>query len=188
MRRGIWIMQTCTARQLPTSRLRGWKISNLLQSLPQKKFTYKMCSVYLRLMLFCTANWIPLTISGSSGIIANSVTPIKYWNTQTHTGEIEAKLRFQICLWTFFIYKKKNTSGTCEMEELFSRGWMFSVRRSAQHAIKTVATISTARALHRDQWTTWWLAETQWTKKKKEICGTPKFSPLFILSYFKMTS
>lgn len=33
---------------------------------------------------------------------------------------------------------------------------MFSVLRSAQQAIKTVAAISTARALHRDQWTTWW--------------------------------
>lgn len=28
--------------------------------------------------------------------------------------------------------------------------------RSAQQAIRTVAAISTARALHRDQWTTWW--------------------------------
>lgn len=36
------------------------------------------------------------------------------------------------------------------------KGSMFSVLRSAQQAIKTVAAISTARALHRDQWTTWW--------------------------------
>lgn len=40
------------------------------------------------------------------------------------------------------------------MYEWVSMGSMFSVLRSAQQAINTVAAISTARALHRDQWTT----------------------------------
>lgn len=47
---------------------------------------------------------------------------------------------------------------TWEMEEWVRKGLMFSVQRSAQQAISTVATISTPRALHRDQWTTWWPA------------------------------
>ena len=46
---------------------------------------------YLREMLFCRANCIPLTISGRSGISAITVTPTKYWNRhwvlgQSHTG------------------------------------------------------------------------------------------------------
>lgn len=44
------------------------------------QFFFYMCawSPHLRLMLFCSANRIPLTISGSSGTMANSVTPRKY--------------------------------------------------------------------------------------------------------------
>lgn len=33
---------------------------------------------HLKLRLFCRANWMPLTISGSSGTIASTVTPMKY--------------------------------------------------------------------------------------------------------------
>ena len=42
------------------------------------------------------------------------------------------------------------------MDESISKGSMFSVLRSAQQAINTVATTSTPRALQRDQATWWW--------------------------------
>lgn len=33
-------------------------------------------------MLFWSANWMPLTISGISGTMARTVTPIKYWRSK----------------------------------------------------------------------------------------------------------
>lgn len=54
--------------------------------------------------------------------------------------------------------RHKQSLQTWEMEEWVRMGSMFSVQRSAQHVISTVATISTARALQRDQCTTWWPA------------------------------
>lgn len=92
MSSGICIMQTCTAMQLPTSRLgqnkrhcqfeNAWILWDAFTNKPLNilQFFFYMCawSPHLRLMLFCSANWIPLTISGSSGTMANSVTPMKY--------------------------------------------------------------------------------------------------------------
>jgi hypothetical protein len=49
------------------------------RSIRRVKTQYQSLIVaYLRLMLFCRANWIPLKISGISGTIANTVTPMKY--------------------------------------------------------------------------------------------------------------
>lgn len=118
------------------------------------------CAVFsnLKLMLFCRANWTPLTISGSSGTMANTVTPMKYCRTtggipaQQHTMRIKKNLK----IWN------KQSLNTWEMEEWVRMGSMFSVQRSAQHVISTVATISTARALQRDQCTTWWPAGDKW--------------------------
>lgn len=92
MSSGICIMQTCTAMQLPTSRLGQNKRHCQFENawIPRDAFTNKPLNIlqfffctcawspHLRLMLFCSANWIPLTISGSSGTMANSVTPMKY--------------------------------------------------------------------------------------------------------------
>lgn len=111
----------------------------------------------LRLMLFCSANWIPLTISGSSGTMASTVTLMKYCtkykkNTLRQTIHRNS-IFFYVLIWSY----QKRTSGvlnTWEMVEWVSMGSMFSVLRSAQQAINTVAIISTARALHRDQCTT----------------------------------
>lgn len=147
MRRGIWIMQTCTAMQLPTSRLRIKKKSQICFDLYlwDSFLTYKMCNVYLRLMLFCTANWIPLTISGSSGTIANSVTPIKYWNTHKHTQSLSnrtadrsqtkmLRMFFSHSLWKAFLvpgrWKNCSAGAGCspweDQHNMPSRLWQLS--------------------------------------------------------------
>lgn len=117
----------------------------------------------LRLILFCSANWIPFTISGSSGTMANTVTPIKYWktrkgisapeNTPSQNNDHASGLAAYNARWRPCI------RSTWEMEEWVRIGSMFSVQRSAQQAMSAVATINTARAFQRDQCTTGWLTD-----------------------------
>lgn len=54
---------------------------------------------------------------------------------------------------------------TWEMLGWFRMGWMFSVTRSAQADVSTVAMIRMTKDLHLDQWTTapWWPI-TAWTR------------------------
>lgn len=54
--------------------LRGWDGA---RGLHWKRIPQNPCA-HLKLRLFCRANWMPLTISGSSGTIASTVTPMKY--------------------------------------------------------------------------------------------------------------
>lgn len=75
--------------------------------------------------------------------------------------QVSCSIKFRVFPLHFPYLKKKSIImywNTWEMEEWVRKGLMFSVQRSAQQAISTVATISTPRALHRDQWTTWWPA------------------------------
>ena len=100
-------------------------------------------------MLFWRANWIPFTISGISGTMARTVTPMKYcrrrekrWYDQRKTtrSKLTACAQKHVLTW--------------ETLGWFSMGWMCSVARSAQADVSTVAMMRMTRDLHRDQWTT----------------------------------
>lgn len=71
-------MQTWTAIQIPTSRLQ-WQTAVNENNETFSQMTQEEWTINLKLMLFWSANWMPLTISGISGTMARTVTPIKYW-------------------------------------------------------------------------------------------------------------
>lgn len=186
MRRGIWIMQTCTARQLPTSRLRGWKISNLLQSLPQKKIHIQnvQCVPQTNVVLhrkLDPVNYLRKLWYHCQQCDANKV--LKHTNTHGWNRNWDSRY---VCEHFLYIKKTrqepvrwKNCSAGAEcslwgdLHSMPSRLWQLS-------ALPEPSIGTSGR--HDD------LLRHSGLKKKKEICGTPKFSPLFILSYFKMTS
>lgn len=129
-------------------------------------------------MLFWSANWIPLTISGISGTIARTVTPIKYWrikcaDVSMTEGNNQLETAQKLVL-------------TWEMLGWFSMGWMFSVTRSAQADVSTVAMIRMTKDLHLDQWTTapWWPV-TAWTRSEISVlsCNKAGCDPILATNY-----
>lgn len=167
-RMGIWIMHTCTAMQLPTSKL--WENNKMHVFLVDKtRWNQPEIEWMIQKLLFIVISWcltycmvLPNKLT-SNWFDSEEQTGLHWqflgfqgsWPKESHLWNTEMKSwdHNTLILSCHLLSDRFTAVSTWDTDERLSMGWMCSVVRSAHADISTVATMRISKALHRDQCT-----------------------------------